>query len=185
MSNLLACPWPFYFGHQGPFRYLRMGGSGRYIMGTIRESGSMAENINILYSKAKDGDATAEDELFRYLSDRIRYSVHRKVGNKQDAEELAQEALVAVLGEYRDIEITTSFAAWVFKIVDNRILNYRGTKKRTRGRHIPLEESGDLPAYTHPNPDLKRMLLECLKQLGDLKVPTCTSNRTQHSGLFV
>jgi RNA polymerase sigma-70 factor (ECF subfamily) len=130
----------------------------------------MTVDINILYSQALKGDKTAEHELFRHLSDRIRYSVHRRVGNKQDAEELAQEALLTVLKEYQNVEISTSFAAWVFKIVDNRILAYWGTKQRTRDRHMPLDASTDLPAHTHPDPDLKRQLLKCLKQLGEIKV---------------
>ena len=130
----------------------------------------MAVKINILYSRAKEGDASAEEELFRYLSDRICYSIHRKVGNEQDAEELVQDALMTVLKEYREIEITSSFAAWVFKIVDNKILNYWGTRKRTRGRLVSLGESDEYPAYSNPNPDLKRKLLECLRQLGDVKI---------------
>jgi RNA polymerase sigma factor (sigma-70 family) len=130
----------------------------------------MAVKINTLYSSAKKGDTAAEEELFRYLSDRFRYSIHRKVENEHDAEELVQDALMTVLREYREIEITTSFAAWVFKIVDNKILNYWGTRKRTRGRSVSLEDSDEQPAKSEANLDLKRQLLQCLKRLGDLKI---------------
>jgi RNA polymerase sigma factor (sigma-70 family) len=86
-------------------------------------------SIETLYQSALQGDSAAEKTLFQQLSVRFGLICQHRIWNKEDAEEIVQEALVTVLGGFKDIEIERSFAAWAHKVLDNKILTYLKTKK--------------------------------------------------------
>jgi RNA polymerase sigma factor (sigma-70 family) len=124
-------------------------------------------NINRLYETARSGDRTAEDRLFEYLSARFQVFARLRLTNRQETEDIVQEALAAIAGEYRDITFASSFAAWAYKVLDNRILAYLQTKKR-RGDRLEPDPYGTMAADSaadNPDPDLKRRLLDCLRKL--------------------
>ena len=94
----------------------------------------MAPTINELHASAAAGDTQAQNQLFAELTDRFRLFAHLKLGNSDDAEELVQSALATVASEYRDLKVTTSFAAWAHKVVENKYLAYLRSRGRQRGR---------------------------------------------------
>ena len=55
--------------------------------------------INELYNLARDGDKSAESELFRELTERFWVFAHRKVWDKEKAEEIVQNALATVIAK--------------------------------------------------------------------------------------
>jgi RNA polymerase sigma-70 factor (ECF subfamily) len=122
--------------------------------------------INELYNQALTGDKSAETELFKKLTDRFWVFSHRKVWNKEEAEEIVQNALATVVSEFRQVEITTSFSAWTHKVIENRFLAYIQKKRRQEGRNISLEDTGALTDNWTPDPTLKMRLLNCFKQVG-------------------
>lgn len=122
--------------------------------------------INDLYRMAGAGDKSAETELFRLLTDRFEYFAHRRVWIKEDAEEMVQNALATVLSEYRTIEITTSFAAWAHKVLENKFLAYIQAKRRQGGRITRLSDADYITENWVPDPTLKMRLLACLKEVG-------------------
>lgn len=121
--------------------------------------------INELYKQARAGDKSAENELFNKLTDRFRVFAHRKVWDKEEAEEIVQNALATVVSEFRRVEITTSFAAWAHKVLDNKFLAYIQTKRRQEGRSVSLKDTGALTVSWTPDPTLKMRLLNCFKQI--------------------
>jgi RNA polymerase sigma factor (sigma-70 family) len=129
-------------------------------------------DINSLFDIASSGNRGATEQLFEGLSARFRLFTRQRIWNGQDAEEVVQEALMTIHKEYRDIDFETSFAAWAYKVLDNRILAYIQTRKRQAGRTQPMTDQCDIPgAHSHnPNPDLKRKLLGCLDKMGDANV---------------
>ena len=124
-------------------------------------------NINDLYIEACSGDQAAEGELFKTLSARFRLFARQRIRDRLDCEEVAQEALKTIFEEYRKITFTASFAAWAYKVLDNRIL-----ASRQRSQRLSRRESYSMDDYDPPgggadsvNPILKRKLQECLHEV--------------------
>lgn len=117
-------------------------------------------DINSLYLTARGGDKAAEERLFAVLAVRFGILVNHKVWNEQDAEDVAQNALAVVAREYKQTDISVSFAAWAYKVLDNRILSYlKGKKQR------PDEYDNDPPESMQSEPMLKMKLLDCVKRV--------------------
>lgn len=124
-------------------------------------------DINSLQILARSGDKTAEDRLFCDLSARFRLFVRQRIGEKQDAEEVVQNALLTIVQEYKGVEFQTSFAAWAYKVLDNRILAYYQACKRQAARSQSLSETGDTAGMlgANPKPELRHRLLSCLEKI--------------------
>ena len=125
-------------------------------------------NINELHREAVRGDRTTENRLFQHLSERFEQFARHRIWDREDARDVAQEALASVAREYKSIEFETSFLAWAYKVLDNRILGYIKKKQQRGDRVVTVEDVrliGDVPIDT--NPELQSQLLDCLKKVGD------------------
>ncbi|MCP4566860.1 MAG: RNA polymerase sigma factor [FCB group bacterium] len=125
-------------------------------------------DINTLYKIARNGDQASRDQLFDGLSARFRTFVRLRIQNEMDGEEIVQDALMAIAREYAGITIEISFAAWAYRVLNNRILAYLQTKKKRSQRTSRLPESESSAAMTNhrPDPELKRRLIDCFQKLG-------------------
>ena len=121
--------------------------------------------INDLYKKASVGDKSAEAELFKKLGDRFRVYAHRRVWDKKEADDIAENALATVLAEYRQIEFSTGFSAWAHKVLENRFLAYIQIRRRQGGREIQVGNADCLTNNWTPDPTLKMRLLNCFKSV--------------------
>ena len=120
-------------------------------------------NINTLYTQTSAGDDHARRELFKHLAVRLRYVAHQRIWNASDAEDVAQEALLAISREFQSLEVTVSFSAWAHKVLDNRILAYIKAKK---SRECVLSSTPPDDAIAGPGgemTELRTRLLECLE----------------------
>ncbi|MEE9442493.1 MAG: RNA polymerase sigma factor [candidate division Zixibacteria bacterium] len=125
-------------------------------------------DINYLYNQVRRGDATKEKHLFQLLSDKFLYFALHRIWDKADAEEIVQNALMTIHKEYIKIDFKVSFAAWAYKVLNNKILDYIQTKRR-RGslmRDAIRDNRLPRPAPLVENPELKRRLLFCLEKIG-------------------
>lgn len=122
-------------------------------------------SINDLYIKACGGSQTAEAELFKALSARFMLFARQRVRDRLDSEEVAQEALKTIFEEYRKMTFTASFAAWAYKVLDNRILASRQRSQRQAQRlsHSPENSDPPGPGLGTADPVLKRKLQDCLR----------------------
>ena len=126
-------------------------------------------DINSLYLKAKKGDIDAENELFLSLSVRFRHFADHRIWNDTDAEEVTQEALMTISKEYKNLEVKTSFEAWAYKVLDNRILKYIQSRKRKKDKTENVSDRDVTKAAAiNPDLDLKRRLIDCLRKLGGI-----------------
>jgi RNA polymerase sigma-70 factor (ECF subfamily) len=136
----------------------------RYIEYTNLEDGIV--DINALHQATLSEGKEAEGRLFTYLSVRFRVIAYLKVGNKQDAEDIVQEALAAIAEEYKTIQFRTSFAAWAYKVFDNRLLSYIGRKKQHSGTVVEsLSDGHHSLDVLSPDPEFERQLSGCLEKL--------------------
>jgi len=122
-------------------------------------------DINELYNNARQGDEASERRLFVLLSERFAEFAHRRVWNEQDARDVVQEALLTITREYRSLKVETSFAAWAYKVLDNRILAYIKSKRVRDGRMAGDAALERMPARPDENPTLRTRLLECLRKI--------------------
>jgi len=125
--------------------------------------------INALYDIAREGTQSEEEELFKVLSARFRLFARQRIWDALDSEEIVQDALMTICKEYKEIDFTTSFSAWAYKVLDNRILGYIQTKKRREGKVSLVSEADNLPAAEKDNPkqELKRKIVRCMRKVAD------------------
>ena len=124
-------------------------------------------SINTLYEEARQGGPEEEKRLFQALTVRFRLFTIQRIRNDQDAEEVVQNALAAIFQEYKSLDIKFSFAAWAYKVLERRILNFLVRQKNYAKRETELQEELYLPN----SPDevdidnIKNRLLECLRKI--------------------
>jgi RNA polymerase sigma-70 factor (ECF subfamily) len=133
----------------------------------LKSQGTVLD-INELYHAAERGDSDGERQLFHELLIRFRIFALQRVWDDNDAEDVLQEALATISREFRQITIETSFAAWAYRVLDNKIMAYLKTKKRLAGRyeHLNGTEGNQAGVSDSQDPELKRRLLACIKKVG-------------------
>ncbi len=93
-----------------------------------------------LVRRLKAGDQRAFEELVRLYQDRVFALSYRMLGNRQEAEDLAQEVFITVhraIGSYRG---DGRFYTWLYRIASNTCKN---RIKYLRGRHFHKSVSVD------------------------------------------
>jgi RNA polymerase sigma-70 factor, ECF subfamily len=89
-------------------------------------------------------EPTAAEALIDAYGDRAYRLALRITGNVQDAEEVVQDALCAVIWKIGDFRGESAFGSWIFRIVANAAYNkLRG--RHNRRREVSLDEV--LPAF--------------------------------------
>lgn len=118
-----------------------------------------------LIKKAKAGDPAALNELIDRHKD-LAYSVALKyLGNKQDAEDIAQNSFLIVLKSIGNFRSEAKFSTWLYKIVYHECLRVLRQQKRTtylpEFLEIPAEETEE---EINPSAEVQR-LMSSLKPL--------------------
>jgi RNA polymerase sigma-70 factor (ECF subfamily) len=121
-------------------------------------------NINSLYEMVRRGSKDAEERLFSELFESFSIFVQQRIWNKQDCEEIVQESLVAVKDKYASVQFEKSFAAWAYKVLENKILHYLRSKRYHESRCLHGPEYRP-PRQIQSDPIFKRRLLDCLKMV--------------------
>jgi RNA polymerase sigma factor (sigma-70 family) len=123
------------------------------------------ETDSAVVARGKAGDPRARETLARrYL--RAAYAVALAVTrHPPDAEDIAQEALLAALQKLEQCQEPARFASWLLAGVRNRALNHL-EKNRARAADLGADLSPD-SVQTHPSIDWprRRALLGALEQL--------------------
>lgn len=114
-----------------------------------------------LVQRAIQRDAAAFGELYStYLNKVYRY-IYYKVGNATEAEDLTEQVFLQAweaIDRYR--QQGAPFAAWLFRLAHNRVIDYHRTKKS----HAPLDPSLE---DSRPGPEeivARRLDVQNLKQ---------------------
>jgi RNA polymerase sigma factor (sigma-70 family) len=126
-------------------------------------------DINALYKDAIAGKKEAEDKLFSHLSERFEQFLHRRIWNKDDAQEILQETLMSIAKEYKTIGIERSFLAWAYKLLDYKILSYIKGRKQRGNRIISVADTSiAVDSMPDIDPKVRAILLDCLRKIGKL-----------------
>ena len=90
-----------------------------------------------LIHQVRAGDTVAFDTLVRRHMKQAFATAYRILGQREDAEDLVQEAFVAALQHIDSFDTTRRFRPWLLRIVVNRALNARQSRERHRTETIP------------------------------------------------
>lgn len=101
-----------------------------------------------LVERVRGGDAAAFDELVARHMHRAFRVAYRLLGHREDAEDLVQDAFLAVLERIDTFEPGREFAPWFYRVLVNRGLNARKSRALRRTDALPLELAG-----AEPGPD--------------------------------
>jgi len=85
-----------------------------------------------LVAAAKNRDLKAFETLLFLYEKRIFNYIHRIVGQKQDAEDLAQETFIKLFRSLNRIDPDKNFRAWLFKIATNCVYDWLRKKRRNK-----------------------------------------------------
>jgi RNA polymerase sigma factor (sigma-70 family) len=124
--------------------------------------------LNSLYKNAVNNEDYAEELLFEYLYTRFHLITRQKVLNRQDCEEIVQNALTAILDHYRTIEIKISFASWTQKVLESKLIDYYRSKRVQQNKFTSSSDEEKVGCHLESNPMLESRLLDCLKKINIL-----------------
>lgn len=115
--------------------------------GSAARSATIEESAHI--SAAKGGDASAFKVLVDRYRDRTFALALRLAGNRESAEEIAQDAFVRAWQALPDFRGDSRFSTWLYRITYRRALDERASLTRRRDRETVLD-TADLERAAAP-----------------------------------
>jgi len=83
----------------------------------------MSLSERLLLARLRDRDEAAFSEIVRLYGDRVFNLVHRLVGNRSEAEDIAQEVFVTVFKSIETFRGEAKFSTWLLRIATNHAKN--------------------------------------------------------------
>jgi RNA polymerase sigma-70 factor (ECF subfamily) len=113
-----------------------------------------------LVQQAQHGDADAFGQLVTYYQRTVYNIAYRLTGNRQEAEDVAQEAFVKTYQALDRFDAQRPFEPWLYRITTNTALNWI----KRRRPESELEEEIP-PDSTTPNPEAQAITAETTDRL--------------------
>ena len=120
-------------------------------------------NINDLQTQVRNGDQSAREQLFSLLAARFRLFARLRIKDRADAEDVVQDTLKTILEKHLLVDFESSFQAWAYQVLSNKIMTYLAT--RNRREDILSDRQARIPPAATPDSELERRLLDCLHKL--------------------
>jgi RNA polymerase sigma-70 factor (ECF subfamily) len=120
-----------------------------------------------IIEQVRRGDAAAFDTLVRRHMKQAFAVAYRVLGQREDAEDLVQEAFVAALEHIDTFDSRREFRPWLLRIVVNRAINARRYRERRRTESIPehAAASTESPAAEVEQHEMQQRLRQALVSL--------------------
>ncbi|CEH31488.1 RNA polymerase sigma-70 factor, ECF subfamily [Aneurinibacillus migulanus] len=93
-----------------------------------------------IIQRAKNGDRDAFAELVDLYKDKVYHVSYRMVGNRQEAEDVAQETFLRVYANLDNYDPQYKFSTWIYRIASNLSIDL--LRKRKKNLSIDAEISG-------------------------------------------
>ena len=102
--------------------------------------GPASLDVPALVARASDGDVAAFEELIGAYQAKVYSFALAFVQSRDDARDLAQEALIKVYRSIGSFRFQSSFSTWLYAIVKNVFLDaYKSRASRERSLETPIE----------------------------------------------
>lgn len=110
--------------------------------------GAAPPTDEVLVTQARSGDPRAVEQLLRRHHDLVLAVCHRLCRNREDAEDAAQDSLIAIVKGLDRFDERSRFSTWVYRVTTNCCLD---ELRRRRRRPDPVD--GDrIPEVASPEP---------------------------------
>ena len=103
-------------------------------------------DIRLMLRVRDAADQGAFAELVELYQHRLVSILNHLVGNRDEAEDLAQEVFLRVFKSRDRYHPTAKFSTWLFTIANNLALNQRRNRHRRATVQLELSESGSVPS---------------------------------------
>ena len=97
-------------------------------------------NEKELIRRVLDGDHTAFAEIVSLHEDKVFRLCLRMTGNREDAEDLAQEAFVKAWRGLRFYKQEAAFSTWLYRLTSNVCIDFLRQKKRRVAQSLTLQD---------------------------------------------
>ncbi len=115
----------------------------------------MKEKDSELIRLAKAGDSKAYDQLLHKYKNQVYNLIYRMVRNKQEAEDLTQEAFIKAFKSLVSFNEDYAFSTWLYKIATNNCIDYfRKRKLQTYSLDKPIKYKDSEIQQELPDPEL-------------------------------
>lgn len=106
-----------------------------------------------LIEGAMRGDEWALDQLFRRYYDTMNRFAQKICPDQSDAEDIAQDAFIKLMGSIRTFDRRSAFTSWLYRVVLNKAIDFRRHKTR-RGKltddlRLVLPDKGEATQETN------------------------------------
>ena len=111
-----------------------------------------------LVRRAKQGDSKAYDQLTILYKDVVYSIVYRMVRNRQEAEDLTQEAFLKAYNSIVSFNEEYAFSTWLFKIATNNCIDFfrkRKLKTYSMDETVRYKDDEIQQEYADPEPDVE------------------------------
>lgn len=122
----------------------------------------MKEQETQLVKRAKENDGKAYDELTLLFKDAVYGIIYRMVRNKQEAEDLTQEAFIKAYNSINSFNEDYAFSTWLFKIATNNCIDFfrkRKLKTYSMDQTIKYKDDEIHQEYADEDPTAENILL--------------------------
>lgn len=134
----------------------------------------------LLVERAKKGDVEAFEQLISQHEKTVYNIAYRLTGNHEDASDVAQEAFIRAYSSLPDFRGDSSFATWLYRIVNNACLDELRKRKRQRVTYIDqtvaledgevsrqIADPTDGPEEALERVELQRAVQDSIRQLDE------------------
>ena len=115
--------------------------------------------VNKRIAKVIKGDQNAFAEIVELYQHQLYHICYRMLGNKQEAEDIAQEVFVEVFSSIANFKGQSKLSTWIYRITTNKCLEFirkRNTKKRfaflqsITGPDFEIDKTNYFTEMNHP-----------------------------------
>lgn len=154
-----------------------------------QERGMLLVNDEDLIKLSTQGDMQAFEELVARYQNRVYSLSYRYMGNEEDANDMAQEAMLKAYRALRAFKGESSFSTWLYRITANVCLDELRKRKRTV-HMIYLDE----PVATVDGNDMERDIADQSptadiiyeqKELGELLQSVINTLKPEHRTVII
>src|SRR4051794_13192450 len=111
---------------------------------------SLAERL--LMARLKERDPSAFDEIVRRYGDKVFSLIYRMLGNRHEAEDVAQEVFITVFKTVDGFRGEAKFSTWLLRIAANQTKNRIKYLARRATDPDGIDEGGDVAAAPNVAP---------------------------------